>query len=167
MQAEAAPDINVNVATQNDLVTVDASILVPVSIEQAWAVLNDYDRMGEFIPNLQSRIISREPLRVEQKKTSGFGPFKITFESVWEIELTPYQLIQTRALSGDVESMHGITKLSTEGTATRIDYHLEGMPKFWVPVIGPSVIKSDVRERLQGAREEMLRRKSRSKNHDN
>lgn len=161
--AEADDSLKVSVDAEADSIVVAASMSVPVSIEAAWDVLNDYDRQAEFIPNLEeSRIISApgEPLRVAQKKISRFGPLTFSFSSTWQVGLTPHRLIETRALSGDVEGMVGTTRLIGASDGTRIEYHASGMPKVWAPVIGRSLVESDIRERLEGMRNEMLRRES-------
>lgn len=143
-------------------VLVDASMFVPVSPQQAWEVLTDYDHMSAFFPNLHSsRVIGRENGRitVEQKGTVRYGPLSFPFEVVREIELHPYAEIRSRALSGSVKRGTAVTELLPEEHGTRIVYHSEAVPNVWVPPgIGPKFIESETRAQFEFLRAEILHR---------
>lgn len=160
-QADASPQVQVR--REGETIAIEASVDVPVSPREAWAVLSDYDHMTEFVPNLESsRVVSQpgEPLRVEQKKRSGFGPLRFSFTSVWEIENAPYQTIKSHTEGGEMKTIDGVIQLIPEHDGTRVNYHAVGIPNFWVPPgVGPAVIRSDISERLEAMRDEMLRRK--------
>lgn len=156
-------ELSVNVRRNAGAVVVDARMAVNASRQQAWEVLTDYDRMAQFFPNLvSSRIAQRsgDKLRVEQTGNVSYGPFAFAFDSVRDIELTPYKEIRSHAVAGSLKSGEATTRLMSEGATTWIVYHSESVPAVWVPpAIGPSVIESQTREQFESLRAEILKRK--------
>lgn len=153
----------VTVHKNGDAIVVDVSFSVAASQQEAWGVLTDFDHMSEFISNLQSsKVISRNgnKLQVEQVGKAARGLFSFSFESVREIELTPHSTIRSRLLSGSLKKMDGATHLSSEGDATRVEFHGESIASLWVPpVVGAKFIGSEVREQFREMRAEILRRR--------
>jgi len=155
-ETEAEPDIIVSVHKNGDALVVDVNFSVAASQQEAWGVLTDFDHMSEFISNLQSsKVVHRSgnKLQVEQVGKASRGLFSFAFESVREIELTPHSAIRSRLLSGNMQ------KISSEGGATRVQFHGESIPSIWVPpVVGAKFIGSEVREQFREMRAEILKR---------
>lgn len=162
-EADAEPDVSVAVHKNGDAIVVDVSFSVAASQQEAWGVLTDFDHMSDFISNLQSsKVVSRSgnKLHVEQTGKAARGLFSFAFESVREVELTPHSAIRSRLLSGNMKKMDGATLLSSEGDATRVEFHGESIPAIWVPpVVGARFIGSEVREQFREMRAEILRRR--------
>ena len=156
------PGVAVTVLHEGDTLTVDALMHVPVAPQEVWAVLADFEHFADFVPNMQvSRIVSKpgEPLRIEQKGKSRYGLLSFSYESLREVELLPYETIKSRAIKGNMKKMETLTRLSAEGDGTRISYHNEVVPEFWLPpLIGPEFIRHEVAEQFRAFIREMLRR---------
>ncbi len=164
--AGAEPEITVGVVRDGETVTVDADMRVPVTPQEAWAVLADYEHFADFVPNMQvSRIASKAGgmLRVEQKGRARFGLLSFAFDSVREVELSPYDTLKTHMIKGNMKKMETLTRLTAEGSGTRIHYHNEAVPDFWLPpLIGAAFIRHEVSESFGAFIREMLRRSGES-----
>ncbi len=162
--ATPTQDIEVSAKKVSSMVVIDVSMLVAATPREAWDVLTDYDRMPQFLPNLQSsKILSKSPTRLEvaQKGGATHGPISITFDVVRDVQLKPYAEIVSHVISGDLKKVDGTTRLAPEGEGTRITFHSESIPNVWVPPgIGPTLIENETREQFGGIRAEILRRKT-------
>lgn len=159
---DAGADIVVSVDRRGDLVFVDAGMTAPVDIRLAWQVMTDYERMPEFLPQLESsEILERREnfLRLAQTGRVYIGPIPWSFEYVREVELTPPRRIRSVIVGGSLASGEVITELRPQGDGTRISYRSEAVPGMWVPLgISEAVIRNQVRDQLEQMRDEMLRR---------
>ena len=73
----------------------------------------------------------------------------------------PLQEIRSKMISGDMKSSEFTTRISSEGTRTRVVNKGQYLPKVWVPpVVGPAFIEAETRKQFQELRLEMLRRKA-------
>jgi carbon monoxide dehydrogenase subunit G len=163
-EAETDRDVSVSVRKNGDTIMVDVSFNVAASPQEAWSVLTDFDRMNEFISNLQSsKVVSRNgnKLQVAQVGKAARGLFSFAFDSVREIELTPYSTIRSHLLSGNLQKMDGTTLLSPQGNGTHVEFHGESIPSVWVPpVVGLQFISNEVQEQYREMRTEILKRKN-------
>ena len=157
-------DIEVHAKKVANLIVIDVSFMVQATPRQAWDVLVDYDRMTEFLPNLQlSKIISKTAnrLQVAQKGGASKGPITISFDVVRDVHLTPYSEVVSHVVSGDLKKVDGITRVSKEGDGTRITFHSESIPNVWVPPgIGTTLIENETRGQFRDIRGEILKRKN-------
>jgi len=168
--ADALPgsQMDIQVTKDGDLLTIDASMSVRASPRETWSVMTDYDHMPQILSNLESsRSVQRSDgrLLVEQKGVMKFGPYSFPFESVREVALTPYQNIKFKSIRGSMRKLEGVTRLSPDGEGgTRIAYHAEAIPGFWVPpLLGTALTKHEVEEQFQAIIQEVLRRKKAAK----
>jgi len=75
------------------------------------------------------------------------------------VELVPYEIMKAKNISGNMRKMQSTTRLIPEGTGTRLEYHLEVKPNYWVPpLIGPAFIRAGVRDQFRAIVGEMARR---------
>ena len=164
VRADIERGIDVDVRMQGEEVFVDVSFHVPVTPQQAWAVMTDYDHATQFISKLEkSEILSRTPdtLLVSQKGTMGWGPFSVPLETVTEVHLTPYEMMQGRLVRGNMKKNESTTRLLADSTGTRVVYHLESIPEVWIPpLIGRALVEMETRARFRQLVEEILRRKA-------
>lgn len=149
---------------QGKEVFVDVRFHVPVTPQQAWAVMTDYDHATQFISKLEkSEILSRtaDTLLVSQKGTMGWGPFSVPLETVVEVHLTPYETVRGHLVSGNMKKNESTTRLIADATGTRVVYHLESIPEVWIPpLIGRAMVEMETRARFKQLVEEILRRKA-------
>ncbi|MBE0613181.1 MAG: SRPBCC family protein [Burkholderiales bacterium] len=162
--ADAVPDIDVGVRMQGEEVFVDVSFHLPVTPQEAWAVMTDYDHATEFISKLEKSVIltrTNEMLLVSQKGAMGFGPFSVPIETVTEVRLTPYEKLQGRMVSGNMKKNQSTTRLIADAGGTRVVYHLESIPDVWIPpLVGRAIVEFETRARFRQLIEEILRRKA-------
>jgi carbon monoxide dehydrogenase subunit G len=162
--AHADAAVQVDVVKRGGAFMVDTVMAVPVPLPVAWAVMNDFDAMARFVPNLtESRIVARHGNHwiVEQKGAARFGPFRIAFESLRALELTPDERVVARQIKGSMRSAQSETTFAPEGDATRIRYHAQMEPAFWVPgFISRPIIEQRVRAQFDALAAEMMRRQA-------
>jgi carbon monoxide dehydrogenase subunit G len=159
----AVENKDVRVERIGDSFTVDLRMYAPVPPSLAWSVLTDFERMAEFVPNLSlSQILERgeNTVRVRQKGTARYGPFSSDFESTREIRLIPKREIQAHGVGGNIKRMESLMRLEAEGEGTRLEYHAEVQPDFWLPpLFGPSFVRHETAEQFSAMIREMLRRR--------
>lgn len=157
-----AEELAVSVEIVGDLVKITSAFHVDASPQQVWEVLVDYDHATGFISDLEvSRIAKREgnAIYVYQKGSTRFGPFSIAVESERRIELTPFDKMESRTLSGSMKSQFGTTRLVPEGRGTRITNYTETVPNVWLPpIFGPLLVEQEARQKFRELREEILKR---------
>jgi len=154
-------EVKVQVAGEN--VIVDLSLVVPATRQQVWAALTDFDHMAGFISNLkESRVVSgsANTMKVFQRGSAKYGPISFPFESTREMQLTPFDKIQSHMISGSMRKMEGTTRLVDEVAQTRVIYHTDFIPGFWIPpIVGKVFIEHEIREQFREMRDEIVRRK--------
>jgi len=164
--ADTAPADNAAAKVQKngDTVIIDLSITVPVTPQEAWDVLVDFDHMTQFNHNLEvSQVLEKngDQWKVQQKGKTTHGGFSFSFDSVKQVTLKPFESIQSHLLSGTLKKHESLTTLTPEGKGTHIVYHAESISGVWVPpLLGTSVVEDEVRKQFQDMEGEMLKRKA-------
>lgn len=160
-QSPDLPDPIVHINDQDGTLQLNISFRVPVSPREAWAVLTDFEHMAEFVPNLESsQVLARtsKTLQVEQKGSISLGMLPIRYESKRQIDLTPYQVIRSRSLSGNTR-LDSVMVLTPVGKETLLAYRATAVPDLPVP---NSLVSSYMGEMLEhqfkAMGQEMLRR---------
>jgi carbon monoxide dehydrogenase subunit G len=160
--AEADP-VNVSVTRQGDEVRIRAEFRVPVNPRSAWDVMTDFEHMTAFLPHLkESRVLGHagNQLTVRQTGESRVGPLSVSFESLREVELKPYQTIRSRTLNGTLRGMKGETWLMPSGGGgTRVYYKASVVPDSGLASLVPNgLLRDELKAQFHLMREEMLRR---------
>ena len=155
--------IYVSIQNNGEHIIVDAFFTVPVNSQLVWETLTDFDNIPHFVSSVQSsKVINRagNTLHVTQNSIIRFSVATFNFESVREVNLIPFSKIKERMISGNMEEMEEITQIVPEGNQTRITYHANIIPDFWIlKYIGHSFIEDEAREQFQEIRDEIIRRK--------
>lgn len=158
--ADPAPQVKVKRVRGN--LIIDASMVVPVRQQLAFDVLTDYSHMPAFITNLkESKIVESDgnKLVINQKGKAGSGPFSISWETTREINLTAPTEIHSKIISGTVKQGQSTTRLTHDGHATKIVMHSESAASALLPpVIGVSMVESQIKKQYGELRDEMLKR---------
>jgi len=161
--AAGETDIDVVVQVEGSAVRVDVNWVVAATPAEVWAVLTDFAHMPDFISNLtSSQVLSREGnlLTVAQKGKASVGPLSFDFDSVREIQLTPFDLIRTRQRGGNLKKFEGTTQISSDAGQTRIHHHSDAVSSVWIPpLVGRQFIANETREQFAEMRQEIIRRK--------
>lgn len=141
-----------------------AFIDVPSDLPTAWAVLTDYNRLAEFVPDMDSsRIVSKpgEGIKVYQRGKKSWLLIDVPLELLFRMDETPSSLIRFNLVSGNIGDMKGEWRLNTFGQGVRIKYVAHMKPGLFSPrVPGDSMlIESDIENMMQAIGQEILRRK--------
>jgi ribosome-associated toxin RatA of RatAB toxin-antitoxin module len=145
---------------------VNATGFARAAQQQAWQVLTDYERLHEFVPDLQSStLLSRNGLEavVEQHSEAGFLFLSQRIHMVVRVTEQPYSVIDVALVAGDMRSYSAHWELapSTQNgiEGTRILYSGVMEPDFFVPpLIGKSIVQVNVRKMVQAVLSEIDKR---------
>lgn len=144
-------------------VDIMAFIDVPADPAVAWAVLTDYNKLAEFVPDMHaSRILSKpgEPIQVYQRGRKSWLLVDVPMELVFRMDETPPSSIRFRMLSGNIRGMQGEWQLSPFGQGVRIKYVALMKPGLLSPRAPGDfmLIEADIENMLQAIGKEILRR---------
>ena len=160
--AEALAERDVRIARDAETIRIDARLQVNAHHHIAWQVLTDYDNLARFVPGLtSSRIVSEPgaPLLLKQTGRSGLLLLTVPVEVVVQIEETSLEAIRFFAVSGTLKSKSGEWRIEAQDDTTLPIYRANIVPEFWVPpLIGSAVMSQDVRNKLVGVANEVMRR---------
>ncbi|MES2742295.1 MAG: SRPBCC family protein [Pseudomonadota bacterium] len=138
------------------LYEVQSSGTVRAAPAAVWKVLTNYERMNEFVPDLEScKVLSRNgnEVIVEQFGTARFLFMSKSIHLVVRATETPLSSIDIALISGDMKHYEAHWELvpMPETGGTRIVYSGKLIPDFYVPgMLGAKMIKADI-ERMMGA----------------
>lgn len=141
-----------------------ASGVLSAAPARVWAVLTDYHRLPEFVPNLLScRVVSRNgnEVVIEQTGSTGLLFFRKTVHIVVRAVETPPSRIDIALISGDMK--HYVVRwelvpVTLNGApATRLLYTASLEPDFFVPpLFGTGIVQADVQKMMQAVVAEIL-----------
>jgi carbon monoxide dehydrogenase subunit G len=145
-------------------VDIQAYIDVPADLQDAWAVLTDYNKLAEFVPDMDSsRIVSNpgEPIKVYQRGKKTWLLVDMPLELVFNMKESPPSSIRFSLVSGNIGDMYGEWRLYTFGQGVRIKYVAHMKPGLFSPRLpGDSLlIESDIENMMQAIGQEIVRRK--------
>ena len=152
----------VNTGDQN-VFEVASSGTVKAPPEVVWKILTDYERMPEFVPDLQrSRLLSRigNTAVIEQYGEARFLFFKRSIHLIVSVLEQPISVIEIGLVSGDMKVYNCRWELVPipETGGTRILYTGKLVPKFYVPgMLGANIIRSDIEKMMAAVLERLDR----------
>lgn len=135
---------------------VTASGAVRASPATVWKILTDYERMPDFVPDLEtSKVVSRTGNRVivEQFGTARFLFFQRPIHLIVQVQEEAMSAIDIGLVTGDMKTYACRWEFSPvpETGGTRITYSGKLVPKFYVPgMLGTKIIRGDI-ERMMNA----------------
>ena len=144
---------------------VQASATVPADTQTVWRTLVGYDRLPDFIPDMQSsRTLQRDgdDAVVEQRGRAGLGPFHVDFALTLAVHELPMQSVTATALGGDFSRFDSSYRIrAIDAGDTRIDYDAVIAPKSGIPpFIGAPVMALAIRRQFDALVAEIDRRAS-------
>ncbi len=128
-----------------------------------WKILTDYERMPEFVPDLErTKVLSRAGNKVtlEQFGRARFLFFSREIHLVVQVAEEPQGAIDISLITGDMKVYRCRWEIVPvpETGGTRIAYTGKMVPKFYVPgMLGSNIVRRDI-ERMMGAVLERLDR---------
>jgi ribosome-associated toxin RatA of RatAB toxin-antitoxin module len=135
---------------------VTASGAVMATPAAVWKILTNYERMPEFVPDLQTtRVVSRNgnEVIVEQLGTARFLFVRRDIRLVVRVTEQPINIIDIALITGDMKQYHCRWELVPipETGGTRILYSGRLVPNFYVPgILGANLVRTDI-ERMMTA----------------
>lgn len=137
---------------------------VEATAQQTWAVLTDYARLPEFVPDLlSSRQLSRSGAQItlEQQGRAGFLFLRHAIHVVVQVTEHPFSALDVALLAGNMKHYASHWELApmARGGGTRILYRGSLAPDFFVPaLLGQVLVQRDVQNMLAAVAAEIERR---------
>jgi hypothetical protein len=135
---------------------------IPADRAVAWRVLTDYERLTDFVPDLQvSRVVAREGARVtvEQKGEARLWIFRVPIEVRFIAEEQPYDSVTSRAIAGSFREMTGRYELLPQAGGLRLVYTGRLIPNFGMPpFIDNALVRTLIRRQFTAMVEQIRRR---------
>ncbi len=160
--ASASASTPVEVERVDSVVRVSVTIEARASPRLCFSVLTDFDHLADFLPGLQStRLVSLpgEPLRLREVGRPVLGLSSLAVDVTLAVTLDPPHEFTFARVAGNLRQMRGRWHVAGDTTHCTIDYRAEIEPGFWVPpLIGPMLIKQQVREQVDALVAEIHRR---------
>ena len=159
--AECA-DVAVNVTRNGNVFQIEASAEFAGTVARTWKVLTDYDRLAEFVPDMEtSRVMSRNGNEavVEQKGKARVLFFSFPVDLRLAVVERPYERVVSRAVAGNFREMRGTYSLETGQGRILLRYTGRMVPDFFVPpLIGTLALKHNVETSFRALVDEIERR---------
>lgn len=161
--AAAAGEIRFEADGEGELITIIASADMQVDPRTVWAVISDYDRLAEFIPDMHSsRVIRRDgdQVLVEQTGEFGFLFFRQPVEVRLSVAESPPRRIVARAVGGNLRSLEGRYVVeSLPGGEVRLSYSGRLVSGFQVPpFVSRMAVRNTMARQFQALVQEIVRR---------
>jgi carbon monoxide dehydrogenase subunit G len=161
--AVAAEQIRFETDNEGELITITASADMQVAPGTVWAVISDYDRLAEFIPDMRSsRVIRRDgdQVLIEQTGEFGFLFFRQPVEVRLSVAESPPRRIVAHAVGGNLQSLEGRYAIeSLPGGEVRLNYSGRLVPGFDVPrFVSRMAVRSTMARQFQALVQEIVRR---------
>jgi hypothetical protein len=155
-------EIAVKVARSGEAFQIDASAEFAGTIARTWQVLTDYNRLAEFIPDMEtSRVVSRNGNQavIEQKGEARVLFFSFPIDLRLAIVEHPYDRVFSQAVAGNFREMRGTYSLEAGQGRILLRYTGRMVPDFFVPpLIGTLALKHNVETSFRALVEEIERR---------
>lgn len=138
----------------------ETEVTVSHSPEEVWSVITDYDNLGSYMPNLQSRTVRHDGSRllVEQIASSGLFPV-LQFRLLLEFERENFQRLTFRRIEGNLKSFDGFWGVTHGPQGSRILYQLTAQHGYPLPgFLLSSAIRSDTEKIMPAIVAELNRR---------
>lgn len=156
--------MSVRASREGDAVVLEAQALVKADARLVWEVVTGYDHYAEFVPDLDSSHIlmrSGDTAIVDQRGRLGFFLFHFPLQVRLVVTETPFERVNSYAISGNVKEMTGTYTLAPEGTMLRFLYSGRIVPTFQLPPhIGAAAVRHAVEAQFTALVKEVQRREA-------
>jgi len=137
-------------AEAQHLYEVDATATVAAPLPKVWRILTGYERMSEFVPDLEScKVLSRNgnEVIIEQFGVARFLFMSKAIHLIVRATEQPMSSIDISLISGDMKHYESKWELIPvpETGGTKIVYSGRLVPNFYVPgILGAKMIRNDI-----------------------
>lgn len=142
-------------------VKVQIQLTLPFNYDEVWEVLNDYEHMPRFVPDIHQASLIQADKNHKVVKLDGVSTFlflQFPIAVVMDVRYLSDRHVSLNSISGNLE-VRGDVRLDRDGNGTRATYVTYLRPSFWLPpVIGPYLIGQQIRRQFEGQVAEMHRR---------
>ncbi len=142
-------------------IEVMVTLALPLDADVVWAVLNDYENMPRFVPDIvAARLIGAQG---GKKRVEIEGVLRLLFldfpvRTTLDVVELPGGSVAIDSAAGNL-AIHGVVRVRDDGPVTRVDYQVRMTPDFWLPpLIGDFLIGRQIRRQFEGMVAEMHRR---------
>lgn len=153
------PEPQVSVREDRGTYTVAARFEIPQSAAAALAVLSDYERIPQFMPEIKTSVVlSRGEGRilVEQEAISRFMMFSKKVHLLLEVSQDDSSLRFVDRCGNSFRTYQGAWRATTSGDRTVVTYELTAKPAFDVPeFILKRLLKRDSVDMIERLRHEI------------
>lgn len=135
---------------------VNAAGTVQAAPATVWRILTGYERMNEFVPDMESsKVLARNgnEVIIEQFGTARFLFMSKSIHLIVRATEQPMNAIDIALISGDMKHYESHWELVpvAETGGTKVIYSGRLIPNFYVPgILGAKIIRHDI-ERMMGA----------------
>ena len=154
----------VNIERKGSSFIVHASVALPVTRCEAYALLTDYASLPSYIPGMLEigvERISETVVKVRQLAEAKVLFFSIEVETVLEMEEVFNRYITFRQTKGDLESYSGVWTLLEAPEGTKLTYDAELVFDGYVPgFLGKMVLEDESAKRFEAVAKEAGARKA-------
>ncbi|MRW85098.1 cyclase/dehydrase [Pseudoduganella sp. FT26W] len=159
-------EVSVNRVDQDGqhMYEVDATGTVAAPLPKVWRILTGYDRMAEFVPDMESsKVLSRNggEVIIEQFGVARFLFMAKTIHLIVRAVEQPMSSIEISLISGDMKHYEARWELVPvpETGGTKIIYHGKLMPNFYVPsLLGAKMVRGDIEKMMNAVLARLDRR---------
>lgn len=148
-------------AADGEAVQVTVALVLPANSDVVWAVLNDYENMPRFVPDIHATRLVSAGLgrkRVEIEGVARFLFLEFPIDTTLDVAYRPDRSVAIDSVAGNL-AIHGVVRVRGDGPYTRVDYQARLAPDFWLPpLIGDFLIGRQIKRQFEGMVVEMHRR---------
>ena len=156
-------DVTLDVQDARGIYKVQGAFTAPVSTAVAWAVLSDYDHIGDFVKSVRASHVEERGdgrLLLRQEARGGLFPLQKTVHVQLVVrEERERRIAFVDQLGQDFREYGGEWSLIPGPGGTAVRYTLQARPRMAMPrAIGRAWIGKAARDLLREVRVEMIRR---------
>jgi ribosome-associated toxin RatA of RatAB toxin-antitoxin module len=152
---------------QGNTLDVQGSIVIPMPVCEAYAMLTDYERLPRFIPGMEEDRAERMPdgtVRIYQRGRIQVMAFTVQVATVLEMQETPNRRITFRQLEGDLQAYSGEWRFTEVPDGTEVSYEAHMAFKLWVPMqFARTALEREVRDKFIAIGKEAAVRQSQTR----
>lgn len=122
---------------QGSSIDVSGSVVIPMPVCAAYAMLTDYAALPSFIPGMEEDRAERMPdgtVRIHQRGNIRVMAFTVHISTVLEMQETPDRRIAFRQVEGDLQAYSGEWRFIEVPDGTEVRYAARMTFKSWVPM---------------------------------
>lgn len=160
-----AEDIEVLAQRQagGKIIHVQVNMTLPFSYAEVWEVMNDYEYMPKFVPDINEVQLISSGKNFKQVRIKGdaqllFLHFPI--EVVMDVDYVSRTRTKLKTVQGNL-GVNGTVDIHEVNGVTLVLYTADLAPSFWIPpVIGSYIFETRIKHQFEGKVAEMYRRKN-------